>query len=63
MGFKKGIRREELSIGLLEELLGPGHPVRLLDLLVEKIVPQLEGCLEDVGHNKVGPAHTNARAC
>lgn len=54
MGFKKGKSREHLSIGLLEELLGMDHPVRLMDLLVEQILPHLERPINEVGHSEVG---------
>jgi len=54
MGFKKGKAREILSIGRLDELLGPDHPVRLMELLVEKVVPHLPGEINEVGHHEVG---------
>lgn len=54
MGFKKGKARESLSIGRLDELFGSDHPVRLMDLLVEKVIPQLSGQINEVGHNEIG---------
>lgn len=62
MGFKKGKSRESLSIGLLEEQLGSDHPVRLMDLLVEKVVPHLTDEINEVGHNEVGASAYNRKS-
>lgn len=61
MGFKKGTPKEDLVLGRLEDLIASDNPVRLMDLVVENIVPHLGEDINDVGHNKVGASAYNRK--